>query len=216
MNRVTRFLIRNRRAFTTFGFALMLIVFCLHMTACGIAAWLSSAGSIIGTVSATFISLAAFVAGLTGNTALATLLTTVSTWITLIQTGLSDLNALIAQYKASPSATLLAQIESALADVQANIKQDFSNLGLPSSVLAVISSVAGEAAQLLLSWDEAIQGIKTANTTAEAHAAMQKLDTLSASLDADIAAYRGRVNYILGETTGDPATDAALAATPKI
>jgi hypothetical protein len=215
-SKLLKFLVQNRKKCFAISFAVFLATITLHMTACGIAAWLSAATTIVGTVSATFVSLAAFIAGLTGNATLASALAAVSKWITDVQTGLTDLNELVAQYKASPSATLLATIESSLADVQANIKQDFSNLGLPASVLNVIASVAGEAAALLLSWDEAIQGIKSSTTTAEAHVAMQKLDTLSESLPDDVAAYKERVNSILASTTGDADTDAALANTPKL
>ena len=211
-----KFLIAHRRSFWNIALMFCVLTAALCCTACGVPTWLSDASSIIALVGASFASIASFIAGLTGNTALAALLATVSKWITTVQTGISDLQALITQYQASPSTGLLAEIESALADLKTNVEQDFSNLGLPPSVLSVIAGIAGEAARLLATWDLAIQGIKTAPTTAALHAAVAHLSTVADNLPAQMASYKAAVNAILNTKTGDPATDAALAGATKL
>src|SRR5665213_3601005 len=115
---IRNILITYRRAFMLFAFMMLLASFAFTMTACGSPAWLQDAGSIITMVGASFMSIASFVAGLTGNVALAAMLAVISTWITKVQTGISDLQLLITQYQASPSTGLLAQIEAALQDVE--------------------------------------------------------------------------------------------------
>jgi hypothetical protein len=216
MKHVLKFLIVYRRYFMSAGFAALVFVATCTLTACGVPVWLSDAGNIIALVGASFTSVASFVAGLTGNVALAAALATISTWITKVQTGVSDLETLISQYKASPTTGLLGEIESSLTDLQANVQQDFSNLGLPASILSVISGVAGEAESLLAEWSTAIAGVKTAATSTEFKAATVKIATLADSLPQAIANYKAAVNKILTTPTGDPVTDAALAKTKKL
>src|SRR5262249_16035959 len=119
---------KYRNAFRAISFIFAIGVFALIASGCGSPAWLTDAGQIIGLVGASFASLASFVAALTGNSALAAALAVVSQWITKIQTAVTDLQALINQYQASPTPGLLGEIEAALTDVQQNIQQDFANL----------------------------------------------------------------------------------------
>lgn len=211
-----KFLMKHHRTLMQFSFLLFLLVTTLSLTGCGVPAWLSDAGNIIALVGASFTSIASFVAGLTGNAALAALLATVSTWITKVETGISDLEALISQYQTSPSTGLLAEIEASLADVQTNVQQDFSNLGLPAAVLSVISGIAGVAANLLIQWSNAINGVKTAKTGADFKTAMAKLTSLADNLPTSIAQYKVAVNAILDTPTDDAMVNAALAKTPRL
>jgi hypothetical protein len=211
-----RFLIKYRRTFMLFSFLLFLLALTLPLMGCGVPVWLSDAGSIIGEISLAFTSVASFIAGLTGNVALAALLATVATWITKVQAGISDLQTLISQYQASPNPGLLGDIESALSDLQTNVAQDFSNLGLPAAVLNVIAGIAGLANRLLLGWSQAISGVKTAKTSADFKVAMNKFTVLADGLPQSIAQFKSDVNAILTTKTGDAAVDAALAKTPKI
>jgi hypothetical protein len=211
-----RFLVKYCRTLTVFGFVMLMAVVALTLTACGVPVWLSDAGNIITLVGASFASVASFIAGLTGNAALAALLAVVSKWIASVQTGISDLQTLISQYQASPNPGLLGDIESALADLQTNVAQDFSNLGLPAAVLNVIAGIAGLANNLLLGWSNAIAGVKAAKTSAEFKTAMSKFTVLADNLPQSIAQFTTDVNAILTTPTGDAMVDAALAKTPKI
>jgi hypothetical protein len=206
----------HRIFFLRFAFLTLVFTAAMCMAACGVPAWLTDAGSIIALVGSSFTSIAAFVAGLTGNAALAALLTTVSKWITTVQTGISDLQALITQYQASPSTGLLAEIEAALTDLKTNVQQDFSNLGLPPAVLSVIAGIAALAANTLAEWDLAIQGIKTAPTSTAFKEATARLSAVADALPQAISAYKVNVNKILTTKTGDAQVDAALAKTPHI
>ena len=211
-----RFLIQYRRTFMAAALVLLALPLSLALCGCGVPAWLSDAGNIIALVGSSFTSIAAFIAGLTGNAALAAALTVVSTWIAKVQSGIQDLQTLISQYQKSPSTGLLAEIEEALDDVQANIVQDFSNLGLPASVLTIISGIAGEAASLLADWSAAIAGVKSATSTAAFHAALAKMTKLADNLPNAMSSYKTAVNKYLSTKTGDPMIDAALAKTPKL
>ena len=211
-----QFLVKYRRSFFVFAFLMFLATACLSLTACGVPVWLSDAGNIIALVGASFASVASFIAGLTGNTALAAALAVVSTWITKVQTGVSDLTALIAQYQASQSTGVLANIEAALADLQTNVQQDFSNLGLPAAVLSVIAGIAGVAENLLVQWSDAIAGVKAAKTSADFKGASAKLTALADALPQTIAQYKIDINAILDTQTDDPMVNAALAKTPRI
>ena len=213
---VLRFLIAYRRQFMLAAFGILLATIALPMMGCGIPAWLTDAQSVIGVIGASFTSIASFIAALTGNAALSAALAVVSAWITKVQTGVSDLEELITQYQDSPSTGLLANIESALADLQANVVQDFSNLGLPSSVLNVISGIAGLVDGLLTKWSAAISGVKTAASPSHFKAATAHMTFLAESLPDDIAQLKAGVNGYLTAKTGDAEVDAALAATPKL
>lgn len=210
-----KFLIAHRRNFHLLGCLMLLAFATTLLTGCA-AAWLTDAGSILFMIGQSMTSVAAFVAALSGNTALAALLTTISEWITTVQAGIADLQTLIAQYKANASTGLLADIEAALATLQTNVKQDFSNLGLPPAVLTVIAGIAGLATNLLAEWSLAINGIKTAATSAEHAAAYAKMSSLADALPASMAQYKTAVNGLLTAKTGDPATDAALAKVPLV
>jgi hypothetical protein len=189
---------------------------CLLTSGCGVPAWLSDAGNIIALVGASFTSITSFVAGLTGNAALAAALAVVSTWITKVQTGISDLEALIAQYQQSASTGLLAEIEAALADLQANVQQDFSNLGLPATVLSVIAGIAGLAANLLAEWSAAIAGVKSAATAEEHKAAYNRITALAKALPIAMTQYKADVNKVLNTPTCDAMVDAALAKATRV
>jgi hypothetical protein len=211
-----KFLIAYRRPLMLTAFMLLVAVIILPLAGCGVPAWLSDASSIITLVGASVASIASFVAGLTGNTALAAALAVVSTWITKVQSGIEDLQTLITQYQASPSTGLLATIESALTDVQQNLATDFSNLGLPTSVLSVIGGIAGLASNLLAQWSAAITGIKTATTSEEFREATARLTTLADALPTAQTDFRNAVNALLSSSTGDPEVDAALAKATRI
>ena len=205
------FLIQHRRFFSRLSFWGFAFTLCMMVTACAAPTWLTDATNILTVVGASFTSIASFIAGLTGNTALAAMLAVVSTWITKVQTSLSDLSALVAQYQATPNATLLANIEAGLEDVTTNVQQDFSNLGLPASILSVITGIAALALNLLTEWSVAISGVKTASTPDEFKAASAKLGDLVKNLPQQVATFKASVNGILNTPTGDAEIDAALA-----
>ena len=212
-----KFLIRFRRVAMFMAIVCACFVCGLMLTGCGAPTWLTDAGNIVATIGMSFTSLSAFIAGLTGNVALAALLTTVSAWISKVQTDIADLSLLISQYQQSPSTGLLATIESSLADVQANVQQDFANLGLPAAVLSVVAGVAGLAEGLLVKWSTAVGAVKSAAFgSKEFHAAVEHMNSVAKSLPQDTAAFKAAVNALFDKKTGDAQVDAALAKTPRI
>ena len=199
------FLIRHHRLFMALFVASTALTLAFALSGCAAPTWLSDAGNILAMVGASVTSLGSFIATLTGNVALAAALAEVSTWITKIQTGISDLETLVSQYDESKDPTVLTNIEAGLADVQANLKQDFSNLGLPASVLSVIAEVAGLALTQITAWGSLIPGFKAAAG-----------DTFAVIVPKTKAEYKAAHNAIVTKPTGDTTIDAALAKTKKL
>ena len=206
-----KYLIQYRRVFFVLSCFCLLALVTIGMSGCAVPTWLSDASQVISTIGLTFTQVAALVASLTGNTALASVLGLVSTWISKVQTGVADMQQLIGQYQASPSTGLLGKIEAALADLQANVVQDFSNAGLPPALLSVISGIAAATNSLLAEWSSAISGAKSASNSAEVKAATERFTALADNLGASIAAYKATVSKILTTPTGDATIDAAMA-----
>lgn len=198
-------LIAYRRAFMIVAALAGLYAACSMLAACGLPVWLTDASGIIALVGSSFTSVASFIAGLTGNAALAAALATVSTWITKIQTALGDIETLVEQYQEAENPTVLADIEAALADLETNLQTDFSNLGLPSGVLSVIAGIAGLALSQLQAWAALISGMKaTAAQKVEFNVPLTKKE------------FKAAVNKILSTPTGDPQVDAALAKAQRV
>src|ERR1700676_511748 len=99
MKLLLRFLISKRGPFMLLGSAFAALTVTLALVGCGVPAWLTDASSILALVGSSFASITSFIAGLTGNAALSTALAVVSKWITTVQTGITDLTALITQYQ---------------------------------------------------------------------------------------------------------------------
>lgn len=210
------FLIHHRKQL--FAFSSIVAMFGVTMLVAGCAAptWLGDASQVIGLVGAAIASIGSFVAGLTGNAALAAALAVVGAWVTKVQTGIADLTELIQQYQSAPNSTLLQKIEAALADLQANVAQDFSNLGLPSEILTIISGIAGLALGLLTQWSALFNNVAAAKTADEYRVASHALAHAVKNLSQSMAVFKAQVNAVLELKTGDAATDAALAKVPRL
>ena len=205
MKSITLFTARHRRGFFVLSAIFALLTVCLMATGCAAPTWLTDAGTIISLVGTSFASIASFIAGLTGNTALAAALAVVSEWIAKVQTGIQDIENLVDQYNEAPNPTLLADIEAACADVQTNIKQDFSNLGLPAVILNVIAGIAGLALEQLEAWSSLFPAL-----------AAKPGDKVSFVTPMNKKQFKAAVNAILDTTTGDVEVDAALAKVKRL
>lgn len=199
-----KFLIHYRRQFMTLAVVLMIGTFAMMLSGCGVPTWLTDANSLIALVGSSFASVASFIAGLSGNAALAAALNKVSAWITDVETAIQDLETLIGQYNGSHDAGVLANIEAALAALKANVATDFSNLGLPSAVLNIIAGVAGLALEQLTAWGSLIPGL-----TAKAGESFTVVRAMTK------AEYTAAVNALF-VPTGDAETDAAIAKVQKL
>ena len=225
MKRIMQFTAMHRRGFFTASAFFALLAVCTVLTGCAAPTWLQDAGTVITLVGSSFASIASFIAGLTGNTALAASLAVVSKWIADVQTGVQDIELLVEQYQESPSAYLLQKIEDACTDVKANIKTDFSNLNLPPTVLNVISGIAGVALQQLLAWSSLFTHTPKTNTVGAAQAGFNlvksplhgnALDPIIYQQPMSKKEYKMAVNLILMTETGDPEVDAALAKVKRL
>ena len=199
------FLIRHRHHAMMTALLLLIGSVAMLVSGCAVPTWLTDAQSITALVGTSITSIGSFIAGLTGNVALAAGLAIVSTWITKVETGLSDIETLVSQYNSAPNPTLLSDIESALQDVETNIQQDFSNLGLPASVLSVISGITALALSQLEAWGTMIPAVKASAMT-----------VMTLKVPYTKAEYKAAVNKILATPTGDAEVDAALAKARKL
>jgi hypothetical protein len=200
-----KFLATHHRMFMTLGYIFALMTAAMYLTACAAPTWLTDAGSIITLVGLSFASIASFIAGLSGNPALSAALAEVSAWIGKVQTGISDIEALVDQYNQSPNPTLLSDIENACADVQTNIKQDFSNLGLPATVLNIISGIAGLALSQLVAWSSLFPAVSA-----------KAMERVTITVPMTKNEFKAAVDAILNTPTGDPEIDAALAKVKRL
>lgn len=200
-----RFLIFARHRFMAVACILVMGVFTLAMAGCGVPTWLTDAQSIVTLVGTSITAIGSFIAALTGDAALAAGLAVVSDWITKIDQVIGDLETLVEQYNAAPNQTLLADIESALTDVEANLVPDFSNTGLPTSVLSIIAGISALALSQIQAWGSLIPA-------AQANA----MTTFTVKTPYTKAQYKRLVNQILSRPTGDAKIDAALARAKKL
>lgn len=200
-----KFLIKFRRAFTALAAFLVIGAFTMVMAGCGAPTWLTDASGIIALVGTSITAIGSFIAGLSGNAALAAGLAVVTDWIAKVETGINDVEELVSQYDAAPDAGLLAKIEAALADVEGNIQRDFSDTGLPTSILGIVAGIAGLALSQLEAWGSLIPATKATAMMA-----------LTVKVPYTKAEYKAAVNAILSTTTGDIEIDAALAKAKKL
>lgn len=198
-------LIKFHRQFTALAILLLIGMFTIGLAGCGVPTWLTDAQSIIGLAATSLATIGSFIAGLTGNAALAAGLAVISAWIQEVETGLNDVEELITQYNASPNPTLLANIEAALADVETNLQKDFSNLGLPTSILSVIAGIAGLALSQLQAWGSLLPAAQS-----------KAMASFTVRVPYTKAEYKALVNGILTTPTGDAEVDAALAKVKKL
>jgi hypothetical protein len=202
---IRTFLVRHTRHFFQLALVLTIGLFTLAMSGCGVPTWLSDAQNIVALVGTSITAIGSFLAGLTGNAALAAGLAVLSTWITKVEQGVSDIETLVTQYNASPTPTLLSDIEAALIDVETNIQQDFSNLGLPTSILSVVTGIAALALSQLEAWGSLLPAIKAG-----------AMATFIVKTPYTKAEYKELINKILSTPTGDAEVDVALAKAKRL
>lgn len=135
--------------------ALFVAMVCLHLAGCS-TAWTSEASNIISllvpAIEAALGILTAFGVGLSPTT-----LTTVQSWATQAQTGLSEVKALITQYNtaiASAQPGILAEIQTVLGVVSSNLAMLLPTLHVTDAkteaeIATVFSAVADEISALI-------------------------------------------------------------------
>lgn len=207
------FCILHRRALFTLSIVSGLFTICMLTIACNAPAWLTDAERLIPILGSSVTSVLSFLAALTGNSGLATLLNEISAIITDVGNGLTELESLITQYQGSPSDTLLQKIEELANLISTNLSKILSATGLP----AAITSKIQQWAQLVLGQLEAWLGIlptlkaAIANPKSFAKMARPANDALLTS-----AQLKEAYNLILDTPTGDPVVDTALRQAPRL
>lgn len=203
--KVRAFLIRHTRHFFQLATILLVGLVTMAIAGCGVPTWLTDAQNIVALVGTSITAIGSFIAGLTGNAAMAAGLAVLTTWITKVEQGISDIETLVSQYNSAPTPTLLADIESALTDVETNIQQDFNNLGLPASVLSVVAGIAALALSQLEAWGSLLPAVKAGAMT-----------SFIVKTPYTKAEYKQLINKILSTPTGDAEVDVALAKAKKL
>ena len=207
-----KFCTENRRALLTLSMISGVFAVCMGIMACGVPTWLTDAESLVPIVAASVTSILSFIAGMTGDSALSALLTTITGIISDVGNGLADLEKLISDYKASPSDSLLTQIEAVAEDIKANLAQVLSNTGLPAALAATIAAWANLALSQLEAWLAVLPNLKAAVVAQNVHTLAKPADDRIMSA----AALKSAFNAILDTRTGDAKVDAALAKAVRV
>ena len=207
------FCITHRRALMTLSIVSAVFTVCLLASACNAPAWLTDAEALIPILGSSVTSVLSFIAALTGNAGLSTLLNQISTIITDVGNGLTELESLITQYKSSPTDTLLQQIEQIANLVSTNLNQILAATGLPASIEGKIQAWAQLALSQLEAWLGILPTLKVAVTSPKKLAAMARPadDRLMTS-----AQLKEAFNTILDTPTGDASVDQALRQAPRV
>lgn len=195
-----RFLIKHRHHFLSLAILLAIGTVAMLVSGCAVPTWLTDANQIIGMVGTSITAIGSFVAALTGNAALAAGLALVQAWIVKVEQGLTDVEALVAQYNTTPDASTLSKLEAALADVSQNLAIDFANTGLPSTILNTIAGIAALALSQLQAWGSLLPAAKATPGA-----------KFTVIVPFDKKHYHAAVKALLSEPTGDTVIDAALA-----
>lgn len=198
----------SRILFFYLGCALMALAVSVYLTGCAVPTWLTDANAIIGTVLVSASSIAAFLASLSGNSAIAAAINLALPYIQDISNGLNDLDQFVADYNASPSDTTLQKIEAGLSDAIGLVQKFLSDTGIASISPALGAKIAAWA-QLVLEQLEAWQATFPALSA--------KAGTrLTIVIPFSKGEFKNQFNALLNEPTGDPEIDAALKKAKRL
>jgi len=172
----------------------------------GAAAWLSDATQIVPLAASMIASILTLVAALQGKSVSASDLTAVSTFATDIENGLDDLETMIDQYKATPTANLEQEILNAANVVVSNIQNFLTNTQLANAALAQkVTAIATLVQTELKAWIEVIPALSA--TAGE---------KVTFTVPYSAKALRQAFDAILAQPTGDPDVDAAATKVKKL
>ena len=202
------FCTRHNRALWVLCSISAVFTLCLLATGCNVPAWLQDAQTLVPVILSSVTTVLSFLAALTGNPALAAAIGLITPIINDVNAGLTDLEQIIAQYKANPSDTLLQKIEEAAGTISANLQKVLTDTGLPAALAQKIQAWA----QLALSQLEAWLAILPALHLAATANSMHVLSALKPASDNVMSAkaLHESLTAILAAPTGDSAIDAAM------
>ena len=204
-----QFCITHRRALMALSLVSGAFAVCMVVTGCAAPAWLTDAESLIPILGASITSVLSFIAAMTGNAGLSSVLNAISTVITDVGNGLTELQSLITQYKSNPSETTLQKIEDVANLISTNLNQILTATGLPAAVASKIQSWAQLVLTQLEAWLAVLPSLKVA-AAAKSERVLMSIPAPANDKIMSAAALKGAINEIWTTPTGDPTVDAAL------
>jgi hypothetical protein len=197
-----KFLVRHHRKFAV----LSLLCFVFVLAGCGLATWIATANQIVPIAGSMAAGVLALIAALSGKTLDPNEVTTLTTVVGAIQKALNDISAMVTEYQATPSTTLLGDIEAATKAVIDNINQFLQDTGITDTatqakVSAILNLVLNEVTSFA-----SLLPILSAT-------AGEKLTLVVPMPSKD---FKKAYNELLTTPTGNTAVDAALAEMKRL
>ena len=190
-----------------FFVALLFVQLAFICAGCAALTWLTDALNILPIAAQGVSVILTAIAALSGGTILPVdVAAAVSAIIAKVVGGIKDIEAIVEEYKANPSTTLLGDIEEALQAVIDNINNFLSDTGIAN---AALQSVIKNALQWALNELESFQSLLPA-LTAEPGLRM----TIVVPMTTKQA--KAAFNTILNTPTGEPEVDAVLAKLTRL
>jgi hypothetical protein len=207
-----------RRAIQMSGLLLLLFAGCMMATGCaGLPGWLNAIEATIPLVSATLGTiLTAIAAALGGDPALAAAAQLIAEIATKGMAAIKDIQAMVAEYQANPSTTLLGKIEEAIKAATDTMQQLLGDIGVPAPLAGIIQNLAQVVLSQLEAWANVLPALTSLETNGagEARAMLAAIPTEQHPLDAKH--YAAKINEIISAPTGDEKADAILAGIPRL
>lgn len=203
MKKLYGFCTRHHRLVKDLSFLFLIATVAQIITGCASPTWLNDARAILPILITSAGGVLTFVGSLSGSTATAEQLATLTAIGTEIESGLTDISNLVAQYEENPSDTLLENIDAAVVLVDASLSKIVSDIGLPATEAATIEKYAALIQSQLGDWAALIPAVKA-------------LSSAGTTLVASHATFKANVNTLLATPTDSPVVNAALGAVKKL
>ena len=186
---------------------LLLLCLCLCvvcLTGCT-STWITAVGAALPTLSALVTAIATFIAALAGKTVAQNVSDAIAKITADVQAQITNVQAIIAAYKASPDPTLLGEIKTVLNAVLANLSSILTDFSIvDSSTVSKLAQLVGlgvAAVQAILALVPLLSPAKTATLTEDE----------AKTLELHHSAFKATYNHIRTTVTGETDVDAALA-----
>lgn len=207
---------KHRRALTFTGLCLLTLGFCWMATGCaGLPQWLADAQQLFPMFATSAGTILTLIGSFTGNPELASVVTLITGVSKLVEAGITDVQAMVAEYEKNPSTTLLSSIEAGAQAVIDNLNRLLTDINVPSGAATPIVNLATLLLQQFEAWASVIPTLKVTTADHDVHALKTAISHLKA-VPMTAKAYKAAHNAILDTPTGDAAMDAVLAKVARL
>lgn len=184
-------------------FALLFVL--IAVAGCALPTWIQDAQSILPQVGEAITAILGIVSLFTGAALSASEVNAINTVFTAVQNALGDLSAMVKEYQSTPSATLLASIETGAQAVIDNLTQFLADIKITDAALQQkIVAFANLVLSQIKAWASILPALKAAPG-----------QSINLTVPMSKKEFAAAFNALL-EPTGDPAVDGALARVKRL